>query len=50
MLVNSATFKITFFQNFQTGFLCLWGEKVDAIDYQTTEIERLSKELKKGRG
>ncbi|KAI3466545.1 hypothetical protein Pfo_023208 [Paulownia fortunei] len=29
----------------KTGFLGLWGEKVDAIDYQTAEIERLSKEI-----
>ncbi|KAL8469074.1 hypothetical protein ACS0TY_032060 [Phlomoides rotata] len=27
------------------GFLGLWGEKVDAINYQTGEIERLSKEI-----
>ncbi|KAL8512374.1 hypothetical protein ACS0TY_018746 [Phlomoides rotata] len=27
----------------ETGFLGLLGEKVDAIDYQTAEIERLSK-------
>ncbi|KAL0310741.1 UNVERIFIED_CONTAM: Calcium permeable stress-gated cation channel 1 [Sesamum angustifolium] len=29
----------------KTGFLGLWGEKVDAIDYQIAEIERLSKEI-----
>ncbi|KAK6133281.1 hypothetical protein DH2020_032944 [Rehmannia glutinosa] len=29
----------------KTGFLGLWGETVDAIDYQTAEIERLSKEI-----
>ncbi|KAK4491926.1 hypothetical protein RD792_002708 [Penstemon davidsonii] len=29
----------------KTGFLGLWGEKVDAIDYQTAEVERLSKEV-----
>ncbi|KAK4421361.1 Calcium permeable stress-gated cation channel 1 [Sesamum alatum] len=29
----------------KTGFLGLWGEKVDAIDHQTAEIERLSKEI-----
>ncbi|KAK4485057.1 hypothetical protein RD792_007665 [Penstemon davidsonii] len=29
----------------KTGFLGLCGEKVDAIDYQTAEIERLSKEI-----
>ncbi|KAI3456514.1 hypothetical protein Pfo_013177 [Paulownia fortunei] len=29
----------------KTGFLGLWGDKVDAIDYQTAEIERLSKEI-----
>lgn len=31
--------------NWQTGFLGLCGDKVDAIDYQTAEIERLSKEV-----
>ncbi|KAL6542923.1 Calcium permeable stress-gated cation channel 1 [Orobanche hederae] len=29
----------------KTGFLGLCGEEVDAIDYQTAEIERLSKEI-----
>lgn len=29
----------------QTGFLGLWGNKVDAIDYYTSEIEKLSKEV-----
>ncbi|KAK6133231.1 hypothetical protein DH2020_032992 [Rehmannia glutinosa] len=29
----------------KTGFLGLWGETVDAIGYQTAEIERLSKEI-----
>ncbi|KAK6932774.1 CSC1/OSCA1-like, N-terminal transmembrane domain [Dillenia turbinata] len=29
----------------QTGFLGCWGEKVDAIDHQKSEIERLSKEI-----
>ncbi|XP_071921404.1 calcium permeable stress-gated cation channel 1-like isoform X2 [Coffea arabica] len=29
----------------KTGFLGLCGEKVDAIDHQTAEIERLSKEI-----
>ncbi|KAL3614973.1 Calcium permeable stress-gated cation channel 1 [Castilleja foliolosa] len=29
----------------KTGFLGLCGTKVDAIDYQTAEIERLSKEI-----
>lgn len=29
----------------KTGFLGLWGDKVDAIDHQTAEIERLSKEI-----
>ncbi|XAR65685.1 hypothetical protein NMG60_11009874 [Bertholletia excelsa] len=29
----------------KTGFLGLWGNKVDAIDFQTSEIERLSKEI-----
>ncbi|KAK6149706.1 hypothetical protein DH2020_017231 [Rehmannia glutinosa] len=29
----------------KTGFLGLCGDKVDAIDYQTAEIERLSKEI-----
>lgn len=27
------------------GFRGLWGEKVDAIDHQTSEIQRLSKEI-----
>nr|GEY27444.1 putative retrotransposon protein [Tanacetum cinerariifolium] len=30
----------------QTGFLGLWGEKVDAIEYHKTEIEKLKKEHK----
>ncbi|XP_065878860.1 calcium permeable stress-gated cation channel 1-like [Euphorbia lathyris] len=29
----------------KTGFLGLWGEKVDAIEYYTTELEKLSKEI-----
>ncbi|XP_073017119.1 calcium permeable stress-gated cation channel 1-like isoform X1 [Primulina eburnea] len=29
----------------KTGFFGLWGEKVDAIDHQTSEIQRLSKEI-----
>ncbi|KAA8515545.1 hypothetical protein F0562_018844 [Nyssa sinensis] len=29
----------------KTGFLGLWGQKVDAIDFQTSEIERLAKEI-----
>ncbi|KAK6917782.1 CSC1/OSCA1-like, N-terminal transmembrane domain [Dillenia turbinata] len=29
----------------KTGFLGCWGEKVDAIDHQKSEIERLSKEI-----
>ncbi|KAL7130372.1 hypothetical protein ABFS83_13G129400 [Erythranthe nasuta] len=29
----------------KTGFLGLCGDKVDAIDYQTAEIDRLSKEI-----
>ncbi|KAL3519428.1 hypothetical protein ACH5RR_017577 [Cinchona calisaya] len=33
----------------KTGFLGLCGEKVDAIDHQTAEIERLSKEIAKER-
>ncbi|ERN05485.1 calcium permeable stress-gated cation channel 1 [Amborella trichopoda] len=28
----------------KTGFLGLWGEKVDSIDFYTAEIEKLSKE------
>ncbi|XP_078445970.1 hyperosmolality-gated Ca2+ permeable channel 1.2-like [Wolffia australiana] len=28
----------------KTGFLGLWGERVDSIDYYTAEIERLSEE------
>jgi lysine-specific demethylase 3 len=30
---------------FQTGFLGLWGGKVDAIDYHISEIEKLSEEV-----
>ncbi|KAJ9170049.1 hypothetical protein P3X46_018185 [Hevea brasiliensis] len=29
----------------KTGFLGLWGKTVDAIDYHTSEIEKLSKEI-----
>ncbi|KAK6919326.1 CSC1/OSCA1-like, N-terminal transmembrane domain [Dillenia turbinata] len=29
----------------KTGFLGLWGKKVDAIEYYSSEIERLSKEI-----
>lgn len=29
----------------KTGFLGLWGEKKDAIDFHTSEIERLSEEI-----
>ncbi|XP_061352196.1 calcium permeable stress-gated cation channel 1-like [Gastrolobium bilobum] len=29
----------------KTGFLGLWGKKVDAIDYHTSEIEKLLKEI-----
>ncbi|KAK7304689.1 hypothetical protein VNO77_42575 [Canavalia gladiata] len=29
----------------KTGFLGLWGKKVDAIDYHITEIDKLSKEI-----
>lgn len=29
----------------QTGFLGLWGNRVDAIDFYTSEIERLLKEV-----
>ncbi|TXG46943.1 hypothetical protein EZV62_026237 [Acer yangbiense] len=29
----------------KTGFLGLWGQKVDAIDHHIAEIERLSKEI-----
>ncbi|KAB2029703.1 hypothetical protein E1A91_D05G187400v1 [Gossypium mustelinum] len=29
----------------KTGFLGLWGEKVDAIDHHVTEIEKLSNEI-----
>ncbi|KAM7258874.1 hypothetical protein ACFE04_014615 [Oxalis oulophora] len=31
----------------KTGFLGLWGKKVDAIDYSIAEIEKLSKEIVK---
>ena len=30
---------------YQTGFLGLFGDKVDAIDFYTSEIEKLSKEV-----
>lgn len=30
----------------QTGFLGLWGTKVDAIDYYAAEIEKLSQEVR----
>ncbi|CAL5336397.1 unnamed protein product [Camellia sinensis] len=29
----------------QTGFLGLWGKRADAIDFYTSEIERISKEI-----
>lgn len=29
----------------KTGFLGLWGAKVDAIDHHVSEIEKLSKEV-----
>ncbi|MCL7026706.1 hypothetical protein MKW94_014617, partial [Papaver nudicaule] len=29
----------------KTGFLGLWGEKVDAIEYYTTEIDKLSEDM-----
>ncbi|KAF9589532.1 hypothetical protein IFM89_025271 [Coptis chinensis] len=29
----------------KVGFLGLWGERVDAIDFYTTEVEKLSKEI-----
>ncbi|KAL5578762.1 hypothetical protein UlMin_011204 [Ulmus minor] len=33
----------------KTGFLGLWGKKVDSIEYYSTEIEKLSKEIAKER-
>ena len=33
------------FPFYQTGFLGLFGEKVDAIDFYTSEIDKLSKEV-----
>ncbi|KAJ6333788.1 hypothetical protein OIU77_009634 [Salix suchowensis] len=33
----------------QTGFLGLWGEKVDVIDHHTSEIEKLSEEIEEER-
>lgn len=30
----------------QTGFLGLWGKRVDAIDFYTSEVERLSEEVR----
>ncbi|KAJ8442337.1 hypothetical protein Cgig2_011260 [Carnegiea gigantea] len=29
----------------KTGFLGLWGQKVDSVDYYTAEVERLTKEV-----
>ncbi|XP_026408256.1 calcium permeable stress-gated cation channel 1-like [Papaver somniferum] len=29
----------------KTGFLGLWGEKVDAIEYYTTEVDKLSEDI-----
>ncbi|KAH7545698.1 calcium permeable stress-gated cation channel 1 [Ziziphus jujuba] len=29
----------------KTGFLGLWGDRVDALEYYTTEIDKLSKEI-----
>lgn len=40
----SGCLKISF-SNLQTRFLGLCGEKVDAINHQTAEVERLSKEV-----
>ncbi|KAJ6416329.1 hypothetical protein OIU84_002225 [Salix udensis] len=33
----------------KTGFLGLWGEKVDVIDHHTSEIEKLSEEIEEER-
>lgn len=30
---------------YQTGFLGLWGKKVDAVAYYETEIEKLSNQV-----
>ena len=30
----------------QTGLLGLWGKKVDAIEYYTSKIEKLSEEVR----
>ncbi|XVE51064.1 hypothetical protein DITRI_Ditri02bG0008600 [Diplodiscus trichospermus] len=40
-------FLISIFSPYQTGFLGLGGKKLDAIDYHISEIEKLSKELKR---
>lgn len=42
------TLPVSYFWHFliwQTGWLGLCGDRVDAIEYQTSEIERLSKEV-----
>jgi hypothetical protein len=41
------SFDLNFYSSllFQTGFLGLWGAKVDAIDHHVSEIEKLSKEV-----
>ncbi|GMG98694.1 hypothetical protein Nepgr_000534 [Nepenthes gracilis] len=31
--------------SFKTGFLGIWGDRVDAIDYYTAKVEKLSKEI-----
>lgn len=36
---------LCFFFGWQTGFLGLRGEKVDAIDYYSSNIEKLSEEV-----
>lgn len=42
-LVFDTTICVFYF--YQTGFLGLWGEKVDAVDYHISAIEKLSKEV-----
>lgn len=44
-LRSADTFHCIFIFYWQTGFLGLCGEKVDAIDFETSEIKRLSKEV-----
>lgn len=44
-MVLLSCFSFTCAQCSQTGFLGLWGKKLDAIDHYTTEIQKVSKEV-----